>query len=82
MAILVYNRKGRPVTLLNPKEKNDKFASEMRNDIRLTNNAEVKGYGLTAVQKAYRAGYRECFKDTAKAYYSKYKSQYSRKRKK
>lgn len=82
MSVLVFNRKGRPVTLLSPKEKNQKFKTEMKHNFRLTNNGELKDHGLTDAQKAYRAGYRECYKDCAKVYHSKYVSQFERRNKK
>ena len=77
MAVVVFNRKNKPVTLLNPKEKVRKFTTEVKHDVRLTNDGVAKTdrrgkmIGLTDEQKAYRAGYRECYKDCAKAHYSK-----------
>lgn len=76
MAVKVVNRNGKTVTLLNPAEKGRKYAAEMRAGIHATNDRKVKRDGngkakrLTAKERAYRAGYLDARKDSAKAYKS------------
>ena len=73
MAVVVKSRKGKKVTLLNPSEKSTKYAMELKNNIRLTNNCECKDCsGLTETQKAYRSGYLAAQKDNQKAFKSKH----------
>ncbi len=74
MAVIVRNpRTGRVNTLLSPKEKGKKYASELRTGASLTNDGEFKrnkdgSYrGLTKVQRAYRGGYLDARKDIGKA---------------
>ena len=74
MAVKVVNRNGKTVTLLNPAEKGRKYAAEMRAGIHATNDRKVKRDGngkakrLTSKERAYRAGYLDARKDSAKAY--------------
>ena len=73
MAVVVKSRKGKNVTLLNPGEKSTKYAIELKNNIRLTNNCECKDCsGLTEAQRAYRSGYLDSQKDNQKAFKSKH----------
>jgi len=77
MSVVVKNKRGKAVTLLNPSEKSRKFADELHTGKRFTNNGELKvdasGNPLTLsdTQRAYRSGYLRSRKDGAKVY--KYK---------
>lgn len=77
MAVRVRNRKGNEVILLNPAEKGDKFADELRNGVHLTNDKRVKfrkngkPRKLNDTEKAYRSGYLAARKDSAKCYNAK-----------
>ena len=71
MAVIVRTRKGKQHALLNPAEKGKKFAAELTTNTSLTNFGEVKKYGLTNEQRAFRSGYLEARKDSAKAYNSR-----------
>ena len=62
------NKKGKKVTLLNPNEKASKFAFEISQKKRVTNDLAVIKGGLNKEQQAYRAGYLDARKDSAKAY--------------
>ena len=74
MAVKVVNRNGKVITLLNPAEKGRKYAAELRAGIHGTNDHKVKRDGngkakrLTSKERAYRAGYLDARKDSAKAY--------------
>lgn len=73
------NKNGKKFTLLNPGEKGKKFAKELvigyhhTNDMqyKFDENGEVKP--LTKEQRAYRSGYLDARKDSAKAYKAKQK---------
>lgn len=62
MAFVIRRKNGKNVTLLNPQEKKEKAFNELKHDLHLTNDGEVKldengaGYGLTKNERAYRAG--------------------------
>lgn len=78
MAVQVKNNNGKVITLLNPSEKSRKFASELKGNIRYTNDGKLKSgkngeLGLSDTQRAYRSGYLQARKDSAKAYKSKRK---------
>ena len=68
---------GTVVTLLNPSGKADKFFKEKQSGLRRTNDGFLKRdeFGceipLTDSQLAYRAGYLDAQKDSAKAYKAK-----------
>ena len=68
------SRTGKPVTLLNPAEKASKYADELRNGIRYTNDNRYKAdkngvvMKVTKEGRAYRAGYLDARKDNANAY--------------
>ena len=68
------SRAGKPVTLLNPAEKASKYADELRNGIRYTNDNKYKAdkngvvLEVTKEGRAYRAGYLDARKDSANAY--------------
>ena len=74
MAVTVRTKKGRSVTLLNPAETGRKFADELGNGVKQTNNGMIKynkngqHVRLTDTEKAYRSGYLQARKDSAKAY--------------
>ena len=63
MAVTVINRKGQTITLLNPSEKGQLYARELKD-----NYNPRTGDGLTKGQRAYRSGYLDARKDNAKAY--------------
>lgn len=74
MAVKVKTKKGGSLTLLNPSEKGRKFADELRNGAKQTNDGYIK-FGksgkpvkLTDTEKAFRSGYLTAQKDSAKAY--------------
>ena len=72
----VVNRRGKTVTLLNPAEKGNKYALELKANVHCTNDGDVKldKYGhvktLSRQSRAYRAGYLSSRKDSANAYKS------------
>ena len=74
MAFSFLKKNGKKVTLLNPKEKRDKYFEEIRTGARLTNdgNAKLDKEGratmLTKEQEAYRAGYLDAGTDSIKAH--------------
>ena len=74
--VVVTNRRGKKVRLMNPSQKAEKFAMELKNDIHLTNFGEVKTKRngkpkrLSDTQKSFRSGYLSARKDNAKAYKS------------
>lgn len=84
MSVVVINRRGKQVTLLNPSEKGHKYARELKDDMKFTNDGQVKcddtGYipPLTDEERAYRAGYLDAQKDSAKCYNATQKKQKSR----
>ena len=67
---------GKSVTLLNPAEKGNKYAVELKCNVHCTNEGDVKLDKNCKVQKlsktsrAYRAGYLASRKDSANAYNS------------
>ena len=78
MAVKVKNNKGRIVTLLNPSEKASKYAYELKNNIRTTNDGRFKpdkngDLGLSDTQRSYRSGYLQARKDSANAFKSRKK---------
>ena len=68
------SRTGKPVTLLNPAEKASKYADELRNGIRYTNDkrskVNKKGVVMTVSKegRAYRSEYLDARKDNANEY--------------
>lgn len=74
MSVVVKNRRGKDVTLLNPAEKGNKYATELAYDVALTNDGEQKvdkhgrAKRLKTEQRAFRAGYLQAQKDSAKAF--------------
>lgn len=75
MAVKVVDKKtGKTKTLLNPSEKGGKFARELREDRRYTNDGRAKSgkaQYLTNEGRAFRAGYLEAQKDSAKCFKAK-----------
>ena len=76
-------KSGKKVGLLNPVEKGRKFAIEVKHKRKLTNfgkrKKDVSGnyMRLTRVEQAYRAGYLDARKDSAKAFkHNKKKKRY------
>ena len=59
----VKNRNGETVVLLNPAEKGQLYARELKD-----NYAPKTADGLSRSQRAYRSGYLDARKDNAKAY--------------
>ena len=65
--------------LLNPAEKGEKFAKELKNGFRFTNDGKVKKnesgkpIRLTKRQSAFRSGYLTARKDNAKCFNAKKK---------
>lgn len=59
---------------MNPSEKGKKFAAELRNNTRYTNNNKAKTdkdgviQSLSDTQRAYRSGYLDARKDSANCY--------------
>ncbi len=74
MARDVINRNGKVVTLLNPSEKGSKYAGELKRGIKQTNAGDFKRNSdgslivLNDAERAYRAGYLDAKKDSAKCY--------------
>ena len=74
---LVNEEDGRKFTALTPSGKGEKYAKELKDGKRITNSFspkfddEGKQMNLTKEQRAYRVGYLEARKDSAKAYNAK-----------
>lgn len=77
MAVSIFNKKtGQLVkTLLNPAEKAKKYALEMKDGIKYTNNQDIKykensndPITLSKKDYAYRAGYLQARIDSSKAF--------------
>lgn len=77
MAVKVKDRRGRTVTLRNPAEKGEKYAYEMKHGY----NAST-GASLNHQQRAYRAGYLDARKDSAKCWKAQQKKKKTRTKKK
>lgn len=77
MATIIKKRNGKQVVLLNPAEKAQKAAAELKLGVHLTNDAQVKcdEYGnpipLTDTQKAWRGGMLSARQDSANCYNAK-----------
>ena len=63
MAVKVTTRNGKQITHLNPSEKGAQYAAEL-----MANASASTGEALTKNQRAWRAGYLEARKDSAKAW--------------
>ena len=79
MAFKFKRKDGREVTLLNPAEKGKKFADELRSGVKITNDRDIKRdkagnyVTLDRESRAYRSGYLDARKDSARAWKSKNK---------
>ena len=77
MATIVKTKNGKEITLLNPAEKAEKFANELRTGHHYTNNHKLKAdkdgvvLDLDCCSASYRMGYLAARKDGAKAYNAK-----------
>ena len=79
MSKVIKTRDGKTVTLLNPAEKGDKYAKELRTGKRFTNDGKPKkgknGQQLKVTKngRAYRGGYLDARNDNAAAFNDKKK---------
>lgn len=70
----IFTRRGKKITLLNPAEKAQKYADELRNNVALTNESNIKfdengkPKKLTLAQRMFKIGYLQAREDSAKAY--------------
>lgn len=70
------SRSGKPITLLNPAEKGEKYANELRMGVKVTNDGVIKTKDgcpipLTEEDKRFRNGYLNARKDNVNAWKSK-----------
>ena len=78
MAVVVKNKNGKDVTLLNPNEKVQKALVELKYGVHLTNNGHEKRdkngnvIPLTSEERAYRAGQVSMASDSQKAFKHKH----------
>lgn len=74
MASTYVNKKGEVKKLLNPSEKSSKYAYELKNDVLITNDNQLKRNKkgdpkrITDSQIAFRRGYLKARSDNAKAF--------------
>lgn len=74
MSFVTTNRDGKRIALLNPAEKGDKFAKELKIGFKRTNLGTFKldrdknGIRLNDKERAYRSGYLDARKDSANCY--------------
>ena len=72
--VVVRNKKGKQIRLMNPNQKAMKYAEELKNNMHFTNFGEVKTTKsgkikrLNDNQKSWRSGYLTARKDNARAY--------------
>lgn len=77
MSTIVMTKKGKTFTLLNPSEKSEKFANELKfgfaktNTLKTKRDSKGKDIKLSDTQLAFRSGYLQARKDSAKAFKSK-----------
>ena len=77
MAVTVKGKNGKRVVLLNPAERSEKFAKELKSNRKRTNDGSYKldknkkSIKLTKAERAYRAGYLAARNDGAKVYNAK-----------
>jgi hypothetical protein len=76
MATVITTKNGKRITLLNPSEKSERYAEQLRTGV-----VQETEQRLTKNQKAFRAGYLTARSDNAKVYKFK-KKQRAAKRKK
>ena len=73
MAVEIQGRRGNTITLLSPREKGQKAASELRDNIKKTNRFQPKvdkngeTIKLSSTEAAYRMGYLKARIDIGKA---------------
>ncbi|MBO5027162.1 MAG: hypothetical protein J6C79_01410 [Clostridia bacterium] len=73
----IISKGGKKITLLNPSEKGEKYAKEMkkgrkiRNDGSYALDGKKKSIPLTKTQRAYRAGYLDARNDNARCFKSR-----------
>ena len=71
MSVRWRNKRGKEVTLLNPSEKGRKYANELKDGIKYTNDGVVKTdksgnyQHLSDTEAAWRSGYLQSQKDSA-----------------
>ena len=76
LGVVVVNARGLKTTLLNPFGKATKYADELRNGVKLTNDGHLntdslgKPQHLTSEEEAYRKGYLKHQQETVDAYNS------------
>lgn len=74
MATIIENKDGKKVVLLNPSEKGKKYVTEIKTGMKTTNDGFIKKdefnrvIKLDKTERAYRAGYLDSQKDSAKCY--------------
>lgn len=61
------------IVVLHPAGKGKKYAAELKNNKRYTNDSKPKDKPLTKEGRAYRSGYLQARKDSAKAWKAKNK---------
>ncbi len=61
----VINRNGNKIVLLNPSEKGQRYARQLKHGV------DHNGVVLSDTQKSFRSGYLQARKDSAKAYNAK-----------
>lgn len=75
--VVVEFNDGKATTLLNPSGKAEKYANELKDGVRVTNDGLIKRdksdypLELNNCQRSYRRGYLAAQKDNAKAYNAK-----------
>ena len=73
----IINKNGKKITLLNPSEKGEKYAKELKKGKKIRNDGSYalddkkKSISLTKAQRAYRAGYLDAQKDSARCFKSR-----------
>lgn len=81
MSKKVKTKSGKEVTLLTPNEKGTKYADELRNGVKITNDGRIKfdKFGkpqkLSSEERRFRSGYLTARKDEANLY--KWKQKHS-----
>ena len=74
MATIITTKNNKQIVLLNPSEKAEKYARELKGKFKCTNDGKLKlsengkGIELSDVERSYRSGYLQARQDGAKAY--------------
>lgn len=77
MATIITTKKGKRVVLLNPAEKGQKAAAELKVGVKLTNDGQIKcdkrgnAIPLSDTEKAWRSGMLSARRDSANCYNAK-----------